>query len=351
MADNFTNLIDLMNKEFGKNTIFKPKDELPVYEVQRMSTGNLQLDIDLGGGLAIGRIHLITGPFSSGKTYLFNKVASQFTARGERVALVDEEHTFDPDWMEDCGVDMDLLYVARSKNAEQTVDMVELLVASGEFGLVGLDSIAAMIPKTIKDDSAEKAHMGVEARLNNRMFKKIVSQQTELKMANKVPTTVIVINQIREKIGVMFGSPETLPGGNGQLFYPSTWIDFRAKETILDGSDNTVGMYFNYNIKKNKTAPPRKKGTLSMFNADYMGMSAGSWDYLGAIIDVATKTGVIAKEGKFYNSDSTGTGILSKKYMYKQLWKELLDDSDLQLKMVEHIQTHIPDIRLSYIVR
>lgn len=339
-------LVDIINSEFGQNTIFKPIDNMPVYKVHRISTGNPKLDKDLGGGLPTGRIHLISGPFSSGKSYLSNKIAAQFNAIGERVAIVEPEHTFDPDWAKKCGMDMDLVYVTRGKNAEQDVDLIELLVASGEFGLIVIDSLAAMIPKDIKDDPSDKAHMGKEAKLNNKMFKKVLSHQNELKMLGKKVPTIIAINQIREKIGVMFGSPETLPGGRMQQYAASVWIDFRAKETIQDANDDMVGMYCQYTVKKNKTAPRCKPGLVSMFVADYMGMAAGDWDRFGAIIDVATDAGLIEKSGKFYENKS-GT-LLQKKYMYKQLWSELQSDQNFHDDMVAAIKVALPDIELEY---
>lgn len=339
----FDELVNLILKEFGDNAIFNPKKHQPISKVERISTGNLQLDMDLGGGLTRGRTHLITGPFSSGKTFLSLKIASEFTKNKERVAIVEPEFTFDPVWAEYCGVDGDLLWVARKDNQEDNIDLIELLVASGEFGLIILDSMAAQIPKKVKENDASKSSMGVEAKLNNQMFRKITSQQVNKAQEGKVAPTVLVINQWRKKLGVMFGSPNTLPGGEGQYYMCSTWIDFWADETILNKDERVVGMYFGYNIRKNKTAPPRRTGRVSMFLDMYNGMKKGDWDHLGAVMDVAVSTGVIAKEGKWYKSP-----LLPKQFMYSQLWKELYVNSALEGKILAGVKTATPDVEFSY---
>ena len=159
-SDAINKLEDIINKTFGEHSLFMPKKVSPIFSLPRISTGNLFLDLDLGGGLATGRIHLITGPFSSGKTFLALKVAAEYTRRKQRVCIIDAEFTFDPAWAEACGVDMDYVYLVRKQVQEQVIDIVELLIASGEFGLIILDSLAALIPQKLKDEQADKAEMG-----------------------------------------------------------------------------------------------------------------------------------------------------------------------------------------------
>ena len=319
-----------------------PKKVTPIFKLDRVSTGNLYLDLDLGGGLATGRIHLITGPFSSGKTYLAMKIAAQFTQRKQRVCIIDAEFTFDPSWAVACGVDMDYVYLVGKQEQETVIDIVELLVASGEFALIILDSLAALIPTKLKEEQADKAEMGRGAYLNNRMFKKILAQQSDAALAGKQVATLIVINQWRKKVNSM-GNPNILPGGEGQYYYASTWIDFWAEETILDGKEHVVGMKFGYHTRKNKTAPPRRSGFVSMFMEPYNGMSKGDWDSLGAVIDVATLTGVFKKSGTWYSSP-----VLGKSFQFTNLWKRLYADVDLEMKVVKTIQERLPEMDFKY---
>jgi len=343
-VEDIDKLVEIINKEFGENSIFNPKKTMPVFQVPRISTGNLMLDLDLGGGFAEGKVHLITGPFSSGKTYLALKMAAEYTRRSKKVAFIDAEFTFDPSWAEACGVNMELVYVVRKQVQEEVIDIIELMVASGEFGLIILDSLAALLPKDIKDDAAEKHHMGKEAKLNNKMFKKLLAQQSNTALKEQQVATIIVINQWREKIGVMFGSPETLPGGKGQYYYCSTWVDFRAKETILDSSDKVVGMKFEYYVRKNKTAPPRRSGLVSMYLDTFHGMRKGNWDSIDAVMAVAKLTGVFTQSGSWYASS-----YLDKSYQYTALWKKIYSDVNLEEKIVEGIQKAIPEVEFDYL--
>ena len=341
-SDAINKLEDIINKTFGEHSLFMPKKVSPIFSLPRISTGNLFLDLDLGGGLATGRIHLITGPFSSGKTFLALKVAAEYTRRKQRVCIIDAEFTFDPAWAEACGVDMDYVYLVRKQVQEQVIDIVELLIASGEFGLIILDSLAALIPQKLKDEQADKAEMGRGAYLNNRMFKKILAQQSDAALAGKNISNLIVINQWRKKVNAM-GNPNTLPGGEGQYYYCSTWVDFWADETILDGKDRVVGMKFGYHVRKNKTAPPRRQGQVAMFLEAYNGMRKGDWDSLGAVIDVAKLTGVFKMSGSWYSSP-----ILDKSYQFTNLWKSIYSDKDLEMKIVKAIGERIPEITFDY---
>jgi len=335
-------LQSIINSTFGENTFYMPKKVNPVFDLDRISTGNLFLDMDLGGGFAIGRVHLVTGPFSSGKTYLALKVAAEFTKRKKMVCIIDAEATFDPKWAEACGVDMDYLFIVKKQIQEEIIDLVELIIASGEFQLIILDSMAALIPKKLKDEQADKAEMGKSAYLNNRMFRKMLAQQTEVALEGKEPTTVIVINQWRKKVNAI-GNPNILPGGEGQYYYCSTWVDFWAEETILDSKDSVVGMKFGYHVRKNKTAPPRRQGQVAMFLQDYMGMQKGDWDVFGAIIDLAKLSGVFKVSGSWYNSP-----VLDKSYQFTNLWKLLYSNEEVEKKVLQAIFERFPDIKFNY---
>lgn len=341
-ADPFENLVAIINKSFGANAIYNPKLTNNISAVDRISTGNLQLDFDLGGGFVIGKNHLVTGQFSSGKTYLTNKIAAEFTRRKQRVGLIDSEFTFDKDWTEKCGVDLDYLSVIPKGEQEEVIDIIELMAASGQFGAIILDSIAALIPKDIRDDEAAKNHMGKEARLHGKMYKKLMAQQADLARAGKLVPTFFAINQWRKNLG--YGAPNVLPGGAAQHFFSSTWIDFWVKEPMLDAKDKVVGMYFTYKVLKNKTAPARRTADVSMFVDEYKGMTRGNWDHLGAIMDVAVATGVIQKSGKWYSSP-----LLTKQYMYSQLWNAIYNDLSLERKILDAVQMSIPEIKISYI--
>lgn len=335
-SESFENLLVAVEENFGKNTIYKPSDFIPKHGLaNRLSCGNIELDIALGGGNPRGRIILVSGPPSSGKTYYVLKSFAEHTKKKEKVALIDEEFTFDDDWATKCGIDRDYCWVGQAEYAEKSLDLAEVLIGSGEFQAVGIDSLAALIPQKTLNEAHEDAQMAIEARLVGKFIRKCLKAQNKLFRRGLQPPTIFLVNQIRYKIGVIFGNPETLPTGNAQHFFNSLWIDFRSKEGIMDGKDNEVGLLFKYNIKKNKTAPPRKKGIISMFNQEYQGMCAGDWDNTGAIIDAGTRIGVIIKSGKHYASN-----LFRKKYMYKQLWEEFRKDPVLENKVLNEIKIY-----------
>lgn len=337
-------LSNLINKEFGKNSIYCPSNVSMVQKVPRISTGNIALDVDLGGGFATGRIHLITGAFSSGKTYLVLKVAASYQRLGMKVAFIDSEFTFDIPWAEACGLNMDKVYLIRKQEQEQVFDILELLVASGEFGIIIIDSLAALVPKKLHDAAAGKGDMGNGAYNNNAMFRKVLMRQSQLSRENKMVPDLYIINQWREKVGIMFGNPATLPGGKGQYFYASTWIDFSAKETILDAKDRVVGMIFNYITFKNKTASPKRSGLVSMYNSPYKGMSKGDWDSISAVMDLACSSGVIQKGGTWYSSK-----LFTGSFQFTKLWNYLYNNPDVESKIVDAIGQVMPDIQFNYI--
>lgn len=341
----FDKLMLLVKESFGENAIYCPDSFSPPSAGMRTSTGNPFLDFHLGGGVPQGRIILISGPFSSGKTYFVQKCMAVFNLLKKRIAFLDEERTFDKEWAEKCGMEMSNCYVASGEYSEQTMDLGEVLIGSGEFGAVAVDSLASMIPKKTLEEAHEDHQMGIEAKLNAKFFRKILAAQDKLERANKIPPTVFVINQLRKKIGVMFGNPETLPGGEAQRFYASIWMDFRATETILDKADQIVGMYFTFDVKKNKTAP-RRKGTVSMFIADYQGMKKGDWDIPAAVMDLGVTCGVIEKEGKYYASP-----LFERKYTYSQLWKAILAKPSMERAILGACQVKHPEVKIAYAPR
>lgn len=324
-------LANLIEKEFGKNTLYQPSKFEPVFHSSRISTGNPLIDYDLGGGIPLGRIILVSGPWSSGKTFFVSKCIAEFTKLKARAAILDEERTIDSSWLTKCGVDMDYVWKGAGEYSEQSLDLFELLTASGEFDVLLLDSLAAMLPKKMRDDAHEDQHMGLEAKLNAKLFRKLLAAQDTLEKKGKTPPTIFVINQWRKKM-TMFGNPNVLPGGEAQYFYPSIWLDFRIDQEILDENDLVVGQNIKYDIPKNKTAPPRRKGVVSMYNNDFMGMSAGNWDVYSALIDLGIKAQVFTKEGKWYKSD-----LFAKAFMFKQLWKELASNLELQKAILDKI--------------
>lgn len=334
--DAFTKELDGLIKQisvaFGDNSIYQPGKHTPLANLTRISTGNAMLDYDLGGGIPAGRIILVTGPFSAGKTYFTTKCLGKLTQMGGRVGVIDEERTWDPIWAQKCGVDPDRCWVGSGEYSEKSMDLAELLVGSGEFDAILVDSLAAMVPKKVLDEAHEDHQMGVEAKLNAKFFRKLLSAQDLLERKGKVAPTIFVINQIRKKIGIAYGNPEVLPGGEAQMYYASIWMDFRASETILNKNDDVVGMYFDYNIKKNKTAPPRRKGTVGMFIEDFKGMHSGDWDFPGSVIDLAVRLGLLVKEGKWYKS-----ALLPKNFMYANLWAKVKAEPSLERKIVEAV--------------
>lgn len=325
-------LVKQIESAFGANTIYQPSKHSPISTMERISTGNPQLDYDLGGGIPTGRIILVTGPFSTGKTYFTTKCAAQVTSLGGRIGVIDEERTWDKEWAGKCGVDPELCWVGSGEYSEKSMDLAEVMVSSGEFDTLIVDSLAAMVPKKVRDEAHEDHQMGVEAKLNAKFFRKILAAQDTLERKGHRAPTVFVINQIRKKIGIAYGNPEVLPGGEAQMYYASIWMDFRASEAILDKDENVVGMYFNYNIKKNKTAPPRRTGTVGMFNQNYGGMMAGDWDFPGAVMDLAVNLGLLVKDGKWYKS-----ALLDKSYMYAQLWNKLRVEKSLERKLIDAV--------------
>ncbi len=276
-----------IEKQFGKGSVMKMGDQ-PVAKVPTVSTGSLGLDIALGaGGLPYGRIVEIYGPESSGKTTLTLSAIAEAQRQGKTCAFIDAEHALDPVYAEKLGVNIDDLLVSQPDTGEQALEICDMLVRSGAVELVVIDSVAALVPKAEIEGEMGDSHMGLAARLMSQALRKLTGN---IKRAN---CCVIFINQIRMKIGVMFGSPETTTGGNALKFYSSVRLDIRRIGAIKKG-DEVVGNETRVKVVKNKIAPPFKQAEFDILYGE--GISRH-----GEIIDLGVKEGLIDKAGAWYS--------------------------------------------------
>lgn len=276
-----------IEKQFGKGAVMRLGD-VQVVDVETVSTGSLSLDIALGvGGLPLGRIVEIYGPESSGKTTLALHVVSQIQKRGGTAAFIDAEHALDRSYAEKLGVDISELLLSQPSNGEEALEITDMLVRSGAIDLVVIDSVAALTPKAEIEGDMGDSHMGLQARLMSQALRKLTAN---IKRSN---TLVVFINQIRMKIGVMFGSPETTTGGNALKFYASVRLDIRRIGAIKRG-DEVIGNETKVKVVKNKVAPPFKEVTFDILYGE--GVSRE-----GEIIELGTKNGVIEKSGAWYS--------------------------------------------------
>ena len=285
-----------IEKQFGKNTVMRLGDNT-VQAVEAVSTGSLTLDIALGiGGLPKGRIVEIYGPESSGKTTLTLHAIAEIQKQGGTAAFIDAEHALDPAYAKKLGVDTENLLVAQPDNGEQALEICETLVRSNAVDLIVVDSVAALVPQAEIDGDMGDSHMGLQARLMSQALRKLTG------IINKSKATVIFINQIRMKIGVMFGNPETTTGGNALKFYASVRADIRRISQIKQG-DDIIGNRTKVKIVKNKIAAPFRTAEFDiMYNE---GISK-----TGDILDLAVENEVVAKSGAFYkyNDQNIGQG-------------------------------------------
>lgn len=286
-----------IEKQFGKGSIMRMSDGGVVADVEAVSTGSIGLDIGLGiGGLPKGRVVEIYGPESSGKTTLALHVASEIQKEGGTAAFVDAEHALDPQYAEKLGVQIDDLLVSQPDTGEQALEITDMLVRSGAVDLVIIDSVAALTPKAEIEGEMGASHMGLQARLMSQALRKLTGN---IKRSN---TLVIFINQIRMKIGVMFGSPETTTGGNALKFYSSVRLDIRRIGAIKKG-DEIVGNETRVKVVKNKVAPPFKEVYFDILYG--LGISRES-----ELIGMGVQHDIIEKAGAWYsyNGDRIGQG-------------------------------------------
>ena len=305
-----------IEKQFGKGSIIKMDSNAYADGIEVIPTGCLPLDMALGvGGLPRGRIIEIYGPESSGKTTVALHVIAEAQKLGGTAAFIDAEHALDPIYAQKLGVDIGAMYVSQPDTGEQGLEIAEQLVRSGGVDIVVIDSVAALTPKAEIEGEMGDSFIGLQARLMSQALRKLTG------IISKSKTLVIFINQLREKVGVMFGNPETTPGGKALKFYASVRLDVRKVDSIKNGQD-VVGSRTRVKVVKNKVAPPFKQAEFDIMYGE--GISV-----LGSLIDCAIDTGVIEKSGSWfsYNGDKIGQGKENVK-AYLNDHKELVDEID-----------------------
>ncbi len=289
--------IGQIERQFGKGAVMRMGDEGPREKIDVISTGSLTLDLALGvGGLPKGRVVEIYGPESSGKTTLTLQVIAECQKLGGTAAFIDAEHALDPNYAQKIGVDVDNLLLSQPDTGEQALEITDMLISSNAIDIIVIDSVAALTPRAEIEGEMGASHMGLQARLMSQALRKLTST---IKKSN---TLVIFINQIRQKIGVMFGNPETTPGGNALKFYASVRLDIRRIGAVKKG-DEIIGNETRVKVVKNKVAPPFK---VAEFEIRY----GEGICRVGEIIDIALENKIIDKSGSWYsyNGNKIGQG-------------------------------------------
>ena len=312
-----------INKQFGDGAIRRLGDTRTV-DVELISSGALSLDLALGGGYPRGRILEVFGPESSGKTTLTLHAIAEVQKHGGTAAFIDAEHALDPAYARRLGVDTDNLLVSQPDNGEQALEIVETLVRSNAVDIIVVDSVAALVPQAEIDGDMGDSHMGLQARLMSQALRKLTG------IINKSKTTVIFINQIRMKIGVMFGNPETTTGGNALKFYASVRLDIRRTGQIKDGEEIT-GSRTKVKVVKNKIAPPFRSAEFDIMYNEGISQS-------GDVLDLAVINGIVDKSGAWfaYGGSKIGQGREASKEFLKQNPEVMAEiDAKVRAKVAE----------------
>ena len=279
--------ISQIEKQYGKGAVMKLGDPAAQMSVETIPTGSLSLDIALGlGGIPKGRIIEIYGPESSGKTTVTLHMIAEVQKRGGIAGFIDAEHALDPVYAKNIGVDIDNLYISQPDNGEQALEITETMVRSGAIDIVVVDSVAALVPKAEIDGDMGDSHVGLQARRMSQALRKLTA------VISKSNCTVVFINQLREKVGIMFGNPETTTGGRALKFYSSVRLDVRRIESLKQGGE-VIGNRTRVKVVKNKIAPPFKEAEFDIMFGE--GISA-----VGDIVDLAANIDVINKSGAWY---------------------------------------------------
>jgi recombination protein RecA len=318
--------MDKIEKDYGKGSVMMMGDKAEIMQ-EVISTGSIGLDVALGiGGLPRGRVVEIYGPESSGKTTLATHVIAEAQKKGGMCAFIDAEHAFDSAYAKKLGVDVDNLLISQPDYGEQALEIADRLILSGALDVVVIDSVAALVPKSELEGEMGDSKMGLHARLMSQALRKLTGT------ISKTNTICIFINQMREKIGIMFGNPETTTGGNALKFYASVRLDIRRMTQIKDGEE-AIGNHVKVKVVKNKVAPPFRAAEFDIIFGE--GISKN-----GEIIDMGTELGVVQKSGSWYsyNNDKLGQG----RDAVKQL---LVDNPELAKEIETKIREKIKEMQ------
>lgn len=284
-----------IEKQFGKGAVIRLGDNTAHMNIETIPTGSLSLDIALGlGGIPKGRIVEIYGPESSGKTTVTLHMIAEVQKRGGIAGFIDAEHALDPVYAKNIGVDIDNLYISQPDSGEQALEITETMVRSGAIDIVVVDSVAALVPKAEIDGEMGDAHVGLQARLMSQALRKLTA------VISKSNCTVVFINQLREKVGIMFGNPETTTGGRALKFYSSVRLDVRRIEQIKQNGES-IGNRTRVKVVKNKIAPPFKE-------AEFDIMFGKGISYTGDVLDLAAKSDIVNKSGAWYQYEGNKIG-------------------------------------------